>query len=84
MRDTTSSPLVLYALGNLGALVRRWLGNWVAHGLLFKLGTARFGNSFLHFNDVIKIILNDGVEASKINDFLLLGVGSRCCKRGIG
>ena len=84
VRADTSSSLVLYALGNRGALVRRWLGDWGAHGLLFKLGTASFGNSFLHFNAVIKIVLNYGVEASKINHFLLLGVGSRCCKRGVG
>ena len=84
MWGTSSSPLVLYALGNWGALVRRWwLGDWVAHGLLFYLGTARFRNSFLHFNAVIKIVLNYGVEASKINHFLLLGIGSRCCNRGI-
>ena len=84
VRAATSSSLVLYALGNRGALVRRWLGDWGAHRLFFKLGTARFGNSFLHFNAVIEIVLNDGVKASKINHFLLLGIGGRCCKRDIG
>jgi hypothetical protein len=74
----------LYALGNRGALVRRRMGDWVAHGLLFKLKTACFRNSFLHFNAVIKIVLNDGVEASKINHFLLLVIRGRCCNRGIG